>query len=1161
MNGPPLASLTLGDAKKPKLFSGLQGCALSYALARFFREQQKTLLVVLPTQRHVIEMAEQLQFFLGQVGDILSFPPLGVLPYFGLTPSVDAVAGRIAFLHQLRHRRLPFLGLMSVSAIMRRLPPPNFLDQFSDYLVAGEEIHREALLTKLVEGGYQNAPLVTDPGSFSRRGGILDLYSPQMETPVRLEFFGDQLESMKSFDPETQRTVGELRDMMVLPAREIAFADANLAKAKLKFREGANEAGLGKQEREVFLEQLRHGQCPSALETYLPLFYEATASWTSYLPADYFGWWVEPEEGKGHYLEIRQEVEEAYRSCESTERVVAPADLFLAWEEMERELREKFPWQLRLLGTGAEEKFFRVEAHEALSARIQHAPLGEAMMQPLLEAIREWQENGWAVALIAGSHIQRLRLEDLLEGKKIPVQFLGQGFAAFQERASQTRTIVYLLEGLLAKGFVWPEEKLVLLTDQEIFGAKKKRQAVGKRSAEAFTTFEELSEGDFVVHEDHGLGIYHGLETLNLDGHPNDFLRLEYLGGDKLYLPIYRLNLISRYAAQEGQVPRLDRMGGVAWEKSVAKVKRELQVMAGELLQLYAQRATLEGHGFSPGGNLYEEFEATFPFEETPDQLKAIQEINRDMDQAKPMDRLICGDVGFGKTEVAMRAAFRALLDNKQVAVLVPTTVLALQHDRNFRQRFQQYPAVIETLSRFNRPKQHTEILEKIKHGKVDIVIGTHALLGKSVHFKDLGLLIVDEEHRFGVAQKEKIKKLKQLADVVALTATPIPRTLNMSLSGIRDLSVIATPPVDRMAIQTLVADYNEALIKEAIHRELARGGQVYFVHNRVQTINKVKHRLQEIIPEAKIEVGHGQMGERDLEGVMIRFLNREFNVFLCTAIVESGLDVPSANTMIVNRADTFGLAQLYQLRGRIGRSNVRAYAYLLTPTQEMLTPKAKARLAVLQRYSDLGSGFKIAAHDMEIRGAGNLLGAEQSGHIAAMGYELYLRLMEEAISEVKGETVPSAPEPELNLRLSGAIPEGYMPETPMRLTLYKRFASVQDEEELEALAEETRDRFGPLPAEVQNLMTVIRVKLLAKRAWIRTVSLQERRVLFTFDPSSPVKIDSLMALIQKEPERLYWVKPHELAMGFKEGKEDKAIDSTIQFLLRLEIAGCREVV
>lgn len=503
-----------------------------------------------------------------------------------------------------------------------------------------------------------------------------------------------------------------------------------------------------------------------------------------------------------------------------------------------------------------------------------------------------------------------------------------------------------------------------------------------------------------------------------------------------------------------------------------------------------------------------------------------------------------------------MRAAFRALLDNKQVAVLVPTTVLALQHERNFRARFQNFPATIEMLSRMVRPKQYQDVVERLAKGKVDIVIGTHSLLGKEIRFKDLGLVIVDEEHRFGVAQKEKIKKFKKLADVLTLTATPIPRTLNMSLSGIRDLSVIATPPVDRLSIQTFVAPYNEQLIREAVLRELSRGGQVYFIHNRVQDILDVKKRLADLVPEAKVEVGHGQMEEGKLEEVMIRFVNREFNVFLSTTIVESGLDIPSANTMVVNRADTFGLAQLYQLRGRIGRSNLRAYAYLMIPGQEAITPRARARLAVLQRYTDLGSGFKIAAHDLEIRGSGNLLGPEQSGHVAAVGYELYTRLLEEAIMDVKGEVRREAPDPELQLKLSAAIPEDYIPETTMRLTLYKRLASVADEAELDALAEEVHDRFGKLPEAVQNLIVVMRVKALARRAWVRMVRLEARRAVFTFDPNSPVQVEDLTKTIAREPERFRWLAPQELAMNFKPGKEGAAIESIQKFLAGLRVEG-----
>lgn len=1152
---PRLSSLDEKTANNSIEFSGLQGSALSYALARVYRQSQRSLLIIMPTHKEALALAEELGFFLGEDKDIHIFPPLGILPYYGLSPNVEAVARRMAFLEQMRHRKEAWIGILSISALMRRLPDPVLWDQHSEYLVVGEEVDREALLKKMIDAGYLNAPLVEDPGTFSRRGGILDLYSPQGPYPVRLEFFGDQLESMRTFDPESQRSLDEIEEVMILPAREVLFSEEYRKRALHRFRERANEKGLASEIREPFLESLKNEMMPPALETYLPLFYPELRDVFAYLPSQFTGVWMEPELGKEHYEEIMTEVGFGYQSCESPEKVISPEDLFLTWGQIEKGLEKTFLWKGRLLQTDSSTHVFKTEGHEDLSVRLRHAPLGEGMLEPLVDRMGQWVERGYKIGLVASSHSQGLRMEDLLVRKGLSVQKSSKGFPEFFHQEQKARRKVFLIEGHLAKGFVWPEEGLALLTDQEIFGEKKRRRPVGRRTAEAFTTFEELGEGDFVVHEEHGLGIYHGLKSLDLDGQKNDFLLLEYLGGDKLYVPVYRLNQVSRYTSAEGQAPRLDRMGSGAWEKSKAKVRRDLKAMANELLKLYAARATLPGYGFSSGGALYEEFEATFPFEETPDQLKAIEEVNEDMDENRPMDRLVCGDVGFGKTEVAMRAAFRAILDNKQVAILVPTTVLALQHERTFRQRFQQYPAVIGALSRFSTPKAQRETLERLKAGKIDIIIGTHALLSKRVQFKDLGLLVIDEEHRFGVSQKEKIKKLRQQADVLTLTATPIPRTLNMSLSGIRDLSVIATPPVDRLAIQTLVANYNEGLIKEAVHRELARGGQVYVVHNRVQTIGKLKRRLAELLPEAKIEMGHGQMSERDLEEVMIRFLNREFNVFLCTTIVESGLDVPSANTMIINRADLMGLAQLYQLRGRIGRSNRRAYAYLLTPSQEIMTRKARSRLSVLQRYTELGSGFKIASHDLEIRGAGNLLGAEQSGHIAAMGYELYMRLLEEAVAEVKGTDFQKAPDPELQLKMAAFIPEEYMPETPMRLTLYKRFASAVDEEELDALGEETRDRFGELPKEVKNLMALMRVKLWAKRAWVSSIRINPRQVVITFDPDSPLEVESLMEMLKKEPDRFRWLKPHELAMGFKEGKQGKAIESLLQFLMRIKIA------
>lgn len=1132
--------------------SGLEGSALAYAVARDFQDRASTTVLVVPTYKQALALQEELSFFLGGAQSLLVFPPLGVLPYFGLNASTDTVAQRVAILARLHQSREPMLVIVPVSALMRRVPPVSFLNEYSDYLVVGEEVDREDLFRRLVAAGYQNMPMVEDPGSFAKRGGIVDLFTPQHDAPVRMEFFGDQLESLRYFDPVSQRSKGHLSELIILPAREVLLNEASRKKAILKFREGANNAGLTKDEREPLLESLRQGLMPASLETYFPLFWQQSTNLLAYLPQDTSMLWIEPELGRQHYEELQNEISQAYQACESVERVVKPEELYFSWQDIAAQLQKETVSQVRTLGDGAEDLHIATQSHADLSAQLTHAVVGEQMLQPLLDRLQQWSQLDYRVVLVASSHAQRLRLEDLLERHNISALHLEGAFHNFLSQDTQSRRQVFLLEGSIAQGFIWPDEKLVLLTDQEIFGRKKRRRQVGRRKTEAFSNFDDLSEGDYVVHEEHGLGVYRGLTHLELAGHAEDFLLLEYLGGDKLYLPIYRLNLVSRYAAQEGSLPRLDKIGGIAWEKNKGKVKKALKSIAGELLKLYAERATLPGYAFSPRGELYEEFEATFPFEETPDQERAIQEVNQDMDQERAMDRLVCGDVGFGKTEVALRAAFRAVLDGKQVAVLVPTTVLALQHERSFLERFQKHPTEIAMLSRFVSAKEQKEVLAKLSTGQIDIVIGTHALLGKQVSFKNLGLLVVDEEQRFGVTQKEKIKQLRQQADVLTLTATPIPRTLNMSLSGIRDLSVITTPPVDRLSIQTMVATYNEALIQEAVRRELSRGGQVYFVHNRVQTIHKVHQRLKELLPEATITVGHGQMSERELEDVMVRFINREFNVFLCTAIVESGLDVPSANTMIINRADTFGLAQLYQLRGRIGRSNQRAFAYLMTPGQDLITPKARTRLSVLQRHTDLGSGFKIASHDLEIRGGGNLLGPEQSGHVAALGYDLYMRLLEEAIQEVKGDSTSRAPEPELKLGLAAVIPEDYVSEMGLRLSLYKRFSSVETEEELENLAAETKDRFGPLPAEVKNLLSVMSVKLWAQRCWVRVITLEPRRVVFSFDPNTPIAIEPLMERIAKEPTRFHWVKNHELAMNIKIDKTSQAVESTLKFLMEL---------
>ncbi len=1145
--------LEASSGESPLHFSGLAGSALSYALSKVFLKLRQPLFLVVPDTQTASRLEEELRCFLPEKELILQFPSLGVLPYYGLSPNSDALAARLAFLHTLLYRREPFLAIIPTSALTHRLPPASIFKKHIEYLVCGDEIRRGEILKKLVEAGYLSAPLVEDTGTFSLRGGILDIFPPQLKGPVRVEFFGDKIESLRHFDPETQRSQETVEELLIIPAREILFTDETIALASKRFREKANDFGLEKGQREVVLESLKNKLPPPAFETYLPIFYPETATLLDYLPKDSRLVWIEPEDCQKRFDEFLREIVMAHEACQTAEKIISPEELFITEDQLKSMISDPQGWIYRELALEETVFHFRTESHEAISLLLKNAHLGEGMLAPLFQRLDEWVTQGLRLWVVATTHAQLVRLKDLFSKSKIPVHEF-HGKIPDLEQHPQVAAGIWILEGHLAKGFLWSAERIALLTDQEIFGEKQRRKKATPSKRETFTNFEELQEGDYIVHEEHGVGIYRGLKSLELEGITNDFLLLEYYGKDKLYLPVYRLNLVSRYTAKEGFVPALDRLGSAKWEKSKEKVRKSLRVLAGELLQLYAERATLRGHSFAPPGELYEEFEATFPFEETPDQLRAIEEVNKDLDSDKPMDRLVCGDVGFGKTEVAMRAAFRAILDNKQVAVLVPTTVLALQHERNFRQRFKNFPAVVEMLSRFVKPQRHREIREMAKHGKVDIIIGTHSILSQEMKFKDLGLVIIDEEHRFGVAQKEKLKKFRRLADALTLTATPIPRTLNMSISGIRDLSVIATPPVDRLAIQTFVAQYNESLIREAILRELSRGGQVYFIYNRVQTIEGMKKTIMQLVPEAQVEVAHGQMPENKLEEVMVRFVNREFNVLLCTTIVESGLDIPSANTMIVHRADTFGLAQLYQLRGRIGRSNVRAFAYLLIPGQESITSQARSRLAVLQRYTDLGSGFKIAAHDLEIRGSGNLLGAEQSGHIGTLGYDLYMRLLEEAVLEVKGEGELKPPDPELQLNMPASIPESYIPEATMRLTLYKRLSSATDPEELEILGEEMEDRFGRLPESVVNLLKVMHLKQLAQRVWLKSLRLRESQAVLVFDPRSPVDPAWLVEIFQKEPKRHRWLSQQEMAVQLKVKEGESSLGALEEFLKKIEV-------
>ncbi|HMN03592.1 MAG TPA: transcription-repair coupling factor, partial [Geobacter anodireducens] len=746
------------------------------------------------------------------------------------------------------------------------------------------------------------------------------------------------------------------------------------------------------------------------------------------------------------------------------------------------------------------------------------SPDSEGVLRPLAARLTGWIEERQRVIVACHQRGQAQRLYELLAHYPVPLTVSDRPFPAERERDDGRVDIVI---GEISRGFRLPEGRLVVIAEEEIFGRRQKRRGITElRKKQIMTSLAELKPGDHMVHLDHGVGIYRGLQHLSLSGCASDFLLLEYAGGDKLYLPVDRLSLVQRYVGAEGIEPRVDRLGGTSWEKAKGKARAAVQEMAEELLRIYAARQLHEGHRFSPPDDLYREFEAAFAYEETSDQLAAIEDVIADMTSNRPMDRLVCGDVGYGKTEVAMRGAFKAVMDGKQVAVLVPTTVLAQQHLETFRTRLGAYPVTIEMVSRFRTPREQKDILERVKKGTVDVIIGTHRLLQSDVTFKDLGLLIVDEEQRFGVTHKEKLKKYKAAVDILTLTATPIPRTLYMSLMGIRDLSIIDTPPVDRLAVKTFVARTSDELIREAVLRELRRGGQVFFVHNRVQSIGAWYEHLRRIVPEAKIAVGHGQMDEGELEKVMLGFMHGETNLLLCTTIIESGLDIPSANTLIVDRADTFGLAQLYQLRGRVGRSRQRAYAYLLIPGEGAISSDARERLRIIQELNELGAGFRLATHDLEIRGAGDLLGAKQSGNIAAVGFDLYTELLEEAVQKLRGEEPVERVEPEINLRVPAFIPEDYVREPNQRLVIYKKLTQAAAEEEVDEVMEELVDRFGTLPLAATYLLDVMKLRIMLKHFLVRMAEFDGKRLCLSFHEKTPVSPDTIIGLIKGNPTR-----------------------------------------
>ena len=1136
--------------------SGIHGTAREYFFSRFLEDLERPCLIILPQAKEAGKFNRELEFFLPDVSvqenpglrRLYDFPVYDLSPLSGLSPHRDVINRRLQALYALTAHTNPIV-VTSTEAVLLRILPKEALLGALEYLEVGEEVERETLLARLVTNGYLRTSLVEERGDFSVRGGVIDIFPPLYSDPIRLEFWGDRLESIRYFEPLSQRSTGHLQELILLPANEIIMDKKGVKRAR----------SLGRLPRQF----QDTGSFPGQ-EGWLPHFYSRLDTLFDYLPSNGLLFLVDPhridretgvfiekfQKDKGRY---QQEAEERQGPFPEVEGVLV----------QEKEIKRYFAAcqsvavsDLTIEKRGDQMPSIHIKGVTAggLDLGLRLAGKGRISVAPLAEKISRWLEQGLRVVLVCRTEQQGQRLSEILQNYEVTVDEIVERWSAISY--SQGLSICL---GRLSKGFGWPDMSIYVVSEDEIFGAKKPLAKAKKHISEdalSWTTFSQLRVGDMVVHQDHGIGRYGGLRKMEIEQKINDFVLIEYANNDRLYVPADRISILQKYIGADEKDPKLDRLGGHAWETVKKRAKKSIREIARQLVEVYALRKYRKGHAFSRPDNTYREFEATFEHEETQDQIKAIDAVLSDMESDRPMDRLICGDVGFGKTEVAIRAAFKAVMDGKQAALLVPTTVLSEQHFETFRQRMEPYGIEVAVLSRFKSRVEQKETLARARSGKVDILIGTHRLLQKDVAFKDLGLLIVDEEQRFGVKQKEGLKKYRALLDVLALTATPIPRTLHLSLMGIRDLSTIETPPEDRLAIQTYLSPFDEPTIVHAIEFELERGGQVFFVHNRVQTIEHMAQRLIELVPKARFAVAHGQMKGKELEDTMFRFLHKEIDVLVCTTIIESGLDIPSVNTIVINEIDHFGLAQIYQLRGRVGRGKENAYAYLLISKEARMSREAEKRLRALMDFSHLGAGIHLAMHDLKIRGGGNILGFSQSGHIAAIGYELYLKLIEQSVAELKGEEWHEDVNPEINVDIPAYLPSDYVADTDVRLNLYRRLSGLREESDLEAMNDEMKDRFGPFPQEVSNLMSVMSVRLQMKRAGISRLDAGSDGLLFTFTLDTKVDPDGLIDLMKKRPKRFRFLSDRKLKVHLIKQRPLEALFAARDVIRGFELAG-----
>ena len=1095
----------LKDPSAQMTVEGFSGASRALFLAQLKKNLRRPIVVLTADQNTGEALLGDLKYFFRheKIRDIPQFfPTWETLPYEHLSPLTEVSGERLFILDQLMHGNCKFL-VVPVEAAMQCVVPKSVLRKQVFPLKKGDSLEREFLEACLVDNGYTRVHMVEGRGDFSVRGDIVDMFQAAFSNPIRVEFFGDQVESLREFDINSQVSIREIEETKILPVREITLTPEEIERAVKNIQAFASKNDFDRVQLKEVVDRIEHLGGFSGVERLSPFFYPEKENLFDYLSEETLVAVDEVDVVLAKCDQYEQLIQTEYENALDNGEIAAPPqDFYLTVEDVKSRLSSARSLSMNSLklSDGGSPNVAQFDIHPI--------PLLRGKFDSLAEYALKWEEEGMEAVIVAPTKGQVRRVHQLLDeyGLEMGVD-----------------------KGLISSGFQVRGMGKLFVAESEIFGRSHKHRYRRKPKSQSFQRgFKDLRPNDFLVHVDYGIGQYLGTKELQTGVGGGEFLEILYADDEKLYIPMDGLAYIQKYMGAGEANPPLSKMGSISWRRQKSRAKKAIQEMAEDLLKLYATRKITERTSYSGNSIAMEEFADSFEFEETEDQLKAIDEIEEDLEQGKPMDRLVCGDVGYGKTEVAMRAAFKVVMEKKQVAVLVPTTILAQQHLNTFQERFRNYPVNIEQVSRFRTPKEQKEILAKLKTGEVDILIGTHRLLSKDVKFADLGLIIVDEEQRFGVKHKEKLKKLRAEVDILTLTATPIPRTLHFSLMGVRDLSVIETPPSDRLAVKTFVRKFDEKIIREAILRELDRGGQIFFVHNKIHSILSIKELLLKIVPKVRIGVAHGQLREHQLEKIMKKFMDHEIDLLLCTTIIESGLDIPSANTIIINRADQFGLAQLYQLRGRVGRYKHQAYAYLLIPGTLAISPEARKRIYAIEEMNELGAGFQLAARDMEIRGVGDMLGHKQSGHISTIGFDLYCKLIEEAVKEIQGEKVESLIQPEIDLMVKGYIPRDYIESLNQRLEIYRRIQLITDLQECQSLNGEMLDRYGVVPEPVEKLMELLEIRILCQKLHISKAKLKGHQAYLTVEPGTPVAPATIASLVDK---RLKFLSEYQLSV------------------------------